>query len=157
MTFDIETFLSELETYLKANLNTKITAINTEKGDSPQLASINSDAYFLMTMDEAVANYDPFVYYGIQDIVSDGIGPGTAKAYTVVVALLFADSASDQLNGKRVLRYSRALNEVIDEKYAEISYSVKTKVKSLVPISLSLIDTTNNYRAVGVEIEVTIA
>ncbi len=157
MTYDIETFTDDLAVFLKANLNAKISSINSIKNDGLTLAQIESDAYFFQTMDETVSNFDPFIYYGIQDIESQGIGPATKKRYVVVVAIIMADLAEDTKLGKRLLRYSRALEEVVTEKYSDIaSDSFKVKVSSLVPISLKLADTSENFRAVGIELEIVI-
>jgi len=42
--YDIETFMSELDTAVKANIQTYITAVNTEKGDT-LLETFVSDSY----------------------------------------------------------------------------------------------------------------
>lgn len=157
MTYDIEIFCDDLANFLKANLNIKIQEINSLKNDGLNLAEINDEAYFFQTMDETVSNFDPFIYYGVQDIESQGLGPATRKKYTVVAAVIMADLAEDTKLGKRLLRYSRVLEEVISEKYSDIaSDAFKVKLNSLVPISLRLSDTSENFRAVGIELEIVI-
>jgi len=155
MTYDVESFLADLETHLKTNLNTKITAINAEKADSVVLRSVDNAAYLFQTMDDTVANYDPYVYYGIQDIESQGNGAQTLNRFTVIVAIIIHDAAGDILVGKRMLRYSRVLSEVMEDRYSSIgSEYKKTKISSLVPITFRLLDDSNNYRAIGIELEI---
>lgn len=157
MIYDIENFLDELETFLKDNLNTKIQSVNTEKNDSLTLSTIDSSAYFFQTMNDTVSNFDPFVYYGLQEIESIGMGPATMKKFIVVVAIILEDSAEDIKIGKRLLRYSKALSELVEAHYADItSHSLKVKIQNLTPISFKLIDTSENFRAVGIELDVNI-
>lgn len=155
--YDVEMFLSDLQSYLNSSLNTKLSAIDSEKADSITLKQVDSSAYILQTMDGSVPNYDPYVFYGIQDIESTGIGPATANRYTIVVALILADALRDTTIAKRMLRYQRALSEVVQERYADIGDSFKAKIQNLVPIALTDMDTSNAYRGIGVSIEVTIA
>jgi hypothetical protein len=68
MKYDLENLLDDIETVLKTNLNTKITQLNTEKSDAIVLRSVPSQAYFFETLDQRVANYNPFILYGIEEI-----------------------------------------------------------------------------------------
>jgi len=155
--YDIETFFDQLETFLIANLNTKITAINAEKADSITLASVSSSAYFFLTLDEQVANYDPFIFYTIGGISSNGIGPGTGKTYLVDVALIMTNDGVDSNSRKRTLRYHRAITELFEENYANIDKRVNIKVESLEPITFAAQNDSQFYRAVGVQLQVTLA
>lgn len=155
--YDVETFLSDLQSYLNSNLNTKLSAIDSEKADSITLKQIDSSAYILQTMDGTIPNYDPYVFYGIQDIESTSIQGASASRYTIVVAIILADPLRDTSIAKRMLRYQRALSEVIHDKYAEIGSSLKAKIQNLVPIALTDMDSANAFRGIGVSIEITIA
>jgi len=155
--YDIETFLVALETHLKADLNTKIAEINTEKNDSITLLTIDSNAYCQQSMDQVIMNYDPYIYYGITDIRSIGLGPQTANTYRIVIAIIVADAEGDTLIARRLLRYQRALSEVIENKSSTFASYKKTNISSLVPIAFQIQDETRSYRAIGVELETTIA
>src|SRR5687768_5557582 len=111
MSYDIESILVDVQALISANLNAKITAINTEKNDSITLRSIDSSAYF-MDMDDQSANFDPIVLYAVTGIDGEGIGPVTSKIVTINVAIILSDDGHDMSIIKRMLRYGRALEEV---------------------------------------------
>lgn len=157
MAYDVENFFDELEDFMQANLNTRISAINTEKNDSITLDTVSSSAYFFLTLDETVANYDPFIFYSIGGIESDGIGPHTGKTYLVDVALVMTSDGVDSNSRKRTLRYHRALTEIFEENYQEINKRVNIKVNSLEPITFATQNDSQLYRAVGVQLQVTLS
>jgi hypothetical protein len=155
--YDIESFLTDLVTFLKANLNTKLAAIDTEKNDGITLKQINTTyAYMFQSMNDKIANYDPVLLYGIEDIKSEGIGPATAKTYPISIVIIVADPGTDSNMMKRILRYSRALSELLEGSWSQIGNAVKVTVSSLAPISFKLQDRSDDFRAVGVQLEVTI-
>jgi hypothetical protein len=113
MTFDIESLLASVESFTKANLHPKLDAISSEKGDGLVLKPIADKAYFIQTLNEQVANYDPYVYIGITDPPQVSVnGPAIARTYTVNVALVIADSGQDRSLWKRLSRYQRAFEEI---------------------------------------------
>lgn len=158
MRYDIELFLSDVETYLKANLNTKLTAINAEKADSITLKPVDDAAYFCQSLNDSVTNYNPFVYYGVDSIESNGIGPATSNGYKVEVAIVVSDQGESLDVNKRIMfRYHRALTELFQEGYASVARGVKIKVQSLVPISVQLMNSSAEARAIGVTLDFTLA
>lgn len=158
MTYDIEIFIIELQGLLQSDLNSKLSALDTEKNDGIILLPVGSSGYFIQTMDDAVANFDPFIYIGIDDVESVGIGPATSNKFLITVALILADAVTDIYIWKRMMRYQRALVEVLQNKYATFSsHPCKVIIKSLVPISFRLLDSTQSSRAIGCQLEVKIA
>lgn len=155
--YDVETFFADLETFMKANLNTKIAAINTEKSDSITLATVADEAYFFQSLDERVANYNPIIFYGLtSDVESDGIGPYTSKKLKVNVTIIVNDQNLASL-GKRYLRYNRALEEIFLENWDRaVNNGIKLKVTSPVLIDFTLLNDSQPYRVVGVELEANI-
>lgn len=155
--YDIEALLGDIETFMKANLNTKLTAISTDKNDGISLLPVDSNGYFFQTLNDKVTNYDPFVFYGLQDIDNKGgqagIGPGTEKKYSISVMICVSDTGQDVNITKRVLRYSRALSELFETSWDRVGKSIKLKVQSLVPIPFTDINTSENFRVVGVLLE----
>ena len=150
MSYDIESLLNDVQVILAADLNTKITAINSEKGDLP-LRSINASAYF-MDMDEKSANWDPIVLYAVTNIDSEGIGPTTSKEVTVNIALILSDDGLDEFVIKRMLRYGRALEEVIEEKWFNKRGVGILKIESLPVLSFQRSDNSQRYKIVGINL-----
>lgn len=155
--YDAESLLVDIEALLKADLNAKIAEISAEKADGLELKSVPAAAYFFQTLNEKCANFNPFVIYGITDGTEEGVGSSVAETVVMEVAIVVVDNGQDHAIGKRLLRYRRALSEVFSDKWAEMRYSVKLKVKSLSPVSLRLIDSSESYQAVGVRIEADLA
>lgn len=151
--YDIDSWIDDFETFIKANLNTYITQVNTEKSDS-LLKTIDSNAYFFQTMNDRVANYDPFIFYGISDLESIGIGPQLSEKYMIDLIVVLTDTGQDLLTGKKLLRYNRALKEMIKKSWDIIGKGMKLKISSLVPVAFKLANSSNEYRAIGITIEV---
>lgn len=157
---DIERFCAEVETFLKANLNTKLAALDAEKADSITLKTLPTAAYFFQTLGDKIANYDPFLFYGIDSMrVRDGqgIGPATAKDYTIHVVVVIQDNGNDPNIVKRLLRYQRALWEIFEVDWATLRHGVKLRIGGLVPIALELLNRSAPDRAIGISLEVTLA
>jgi len=158
MTYDTETFFDELQTFMIANLNTQITAINTEKADDIVLKSIDDSAYFFQSLDERVTNYNPFVFYGLAaDVESDGIGPAIAKKLRVHISVISFDLNLPSI-GKRYLRYNRALEEIFLSKWDRVTnHAIKIKIRNPILIDFTLMNTSDLFRVIGVELEANIA
>lgn len=164
MNTDLEVILDEIKGALQTTLNIKIAAVTAEKaasdlanGISVTLKPIDSRAYFLQTLNDAIANYDPFILYGLDDPRGFGIGPATGKNYKITVAICVSDTGQDKEIARRMFRYSRALEETIEFYFAGIKSGFKLTVESLAPTAFTLMNTTNDYRAIGVSITVGIA
>lgn len=158
MTYDIENLMDDIETFMKANINTKIAAINAEKADSTVLKTISDSAYFFQSLDERVTNFNPFVFYGLAaNIESEGIGPAVSKILPINIAVITFDSNQANI-GKRYLRYNRAIEEIFLEKWDQVSNNAtKVKVRTPVLIDFTILNDSQPFRVVGVELEVTVA
>lgn len=150
---DPEVFLLAVKQFLVDNLNTEIGNINTEKNDSIVLSTISSSAYFIQTLNDTVANYNPHILVGLDDIGSVGIGPGTLKTLTFSVVIILEDRGEDLYIGQRLLRYGRALEDLFNRSFNKILPHASFKVNSLVPIALISVNSNDPYRAVGVQIQ----
>lgn len=155
---DIEEVLGDIETFLKANLNTEITNLNTEKADSITLATVSSSAYFMQSLNNEIVNHNPFIFYGISQVQSRSIGSATAKTYNIQVVLVIIDGQQVDI-GKRLLRYSRVLSDLFERSWDRITKIGigKFQVTSLEPIAFQLVNSSDAYRAVGVELSFTMA
>lgn len=154
--YDIESLLLDIETLLKNNLNNKITAINSEKNDSIVLAQIDSNAYFMQSLDGPEVNYNPFIFYGIEAISDEATGANfsfTPMRLSIAVALVMEDSGLDVNISRRMFRYQRAIKEIFEEGFDSIPEGIKLTVQSQVPIELSLLNDSYKHKAIGVTIK----
>lgn len=155
-TKDVESILDDILSFLQANLNTKITEVNTEKGDGIEMDTVGSTAYLMQTLNDTIANFDPFVFYGVVDSNSDGVGPATSKTYIFNVVIVKVDSGQSLNLDRVMLRYNRVFVELFEKNWDKISKSDKFEVQSLEPISFRLLNNSDDYRATGVELRLTI-
>ncbi len=159
--YDIESLLVDMVAFMKANLPGKLTAITTEKGDSLTLTAPANASYTFQAPSFAMANYNPFLLYGIDDILPDrGEGPATAKPYQLFVIIGLNDEGNDPNLFTRLLRYQRALEDLFEANWASIASSVKFRVSGLVPVPLALFaenDAVKNTKIIGVSLSATLA
>lgn len=154
--YDLETLLADVETMLKDStngLNAKITAINTEKNDSITLAQVNSSAYLFQSYDSKVLNYDPFIFYGVDDIEGVGIGAHTSEIYSISIILLLAKK-NETVEVTRMLRYLRCLQDCVKSQWDFIEHKGLGKAEIIpgAPVELKLLNSSQPHRAVGVQI-----
>jgi hypothetical protein len=158
MIFDIEDTVLRVESILKERLNTAIGAINTAKNDSIVLKTVESTSYFIQSMDERMANMDPYVVVAIEGIESQGQGPYTQHTISIMAALCLADNGQDLNVSRRMFRYGTALREALEKGWSDTGgNSQRLMVQSQVPIAFQLLNTSQNFRAVGVTITIGLA
>lgn len=122
--YDIENYIDDFITKLKNELNTKISAINSDKGDS-LLSTVDNAAYIYKKTSTKVKAYSPFVYYEpYEDVTFDDeqelrglVHP--AKTYGFEIGIGFRNNNryadDDEDNFKRVMRYQKAFEEALIE------------------------------------------
>lgn len=155
MTYDLEILLEDIETLIKANLNTKIAALNSEKNDSITLATVDSEAYFFQSLDGKQINYTPFVAYGISGFDEpDGNGHyGAAEIkVSIDVVICLEDVGQDVNITKRMLRYQRLLKEIIEYNFDGLTSGVKLSVQNQLPIDIALLNSSHTHKAIGITI-----
>lgn len=153
---DIEQVVDDLQAFLDAKLNTELLAIDAEKADGIVLKPVDTKAYFPHSFDSRATNYDPFITLRVGNIESQAIGPATADTLPIAVLLILSDQNADN-PFKRLLRYQRAIKTLVLRHFAKISGSDKFKVVSLVVVPLQLLDSSDTFKMIGVELTVTIA
>jgi hypothetical protein len=153
--YDLERLLTDFKAMMVARLNIKLAEITAEKGDSITLAQVTSDAYFFQTMPPGATQPNPFIVYGLGEPETEGIGPATVKAWPIEVSLCLLNPGSDPNIAKRVLRYSRALEELFHEGWADIPQSITLKVESLAPIEFKWRN--QLFQATGLSIKAVVA
>lgn len=159
--YDVETIMQRIEAFLKAGLNTQIAALNAEKlaagKEKPILAEVKSQAYFVMTLNDTVVNYNPHIFIRLADVGTlDGIGPGSVKQPRVEILVICEDRGADKLIHYRMLRYLRVLEDLFNASFDTLFPHATFKLNSLAPIALTRLDTNDPYRAVGVAITTTL-
>ncbi len=156
--YDIEQVLGDVKSFLVANLNTQISAINTEKNDSASLKTIDSTAYHLQSLEDRVELSDPMVIYGEFDEPRiDGIGPQSAITYRIGVHLIIEDLGLDPNIILKLFRYRRALIDVFQANWATFAREHKCKISASSPTP-PFKDQETGYmgRAVGVVLQIVI-
>lgn len=154
--FDLECFLDNLEEHIKNKLNDKIDEIDTEKDSGWTTEHVDPDAYIFQSLDNMPVNFDPILFYGVSKMPSKGIGPATAKNPQIEISVIKTDDDSKTI-GKKLLRYQRALEEIFEENFYKInSVRPKIEISSLQPISFRLQNSGEQFRAIGIEIELSI-
>lgn len=156
MAFDIETFIDKLSTSLKTKLNQKITALNTEKGDT-LLDQIKPEAWIFGSLDDSVKNFPDFAFYFVDTIDTKIAGPVTAEEYTIEIDLFLFDRHDDKIQ-KRILRMHRALRESIAEVWDKVGVGYdRAVVESLTPIDVKLNNSSYYHKIVGVSLKFSIS
>lgn len=155
--YDLEDLMADVKSIMTTYLNTKITALNSEKSDAITLVQVDSEAYHLQQMNGKSPNFDPFIIYGVTNIEGEGLGPHTETEIDVQVALVLADNGEDVEITNRMYRYGRALREVFEEHFSENSNAIKLSIKSLVPVQFTGLNSANDSRVVGVTLSLAFA
>lgn len=152
MRYDLEDLCDDIATLLKEKLNAKIEAISNEKADAGKsfdLPLIGENNYFFQSWDQKIRNTKVCIFYGIAKVDAQGIGPNTSESYQLFIEVVYTSSRTDTKSVQRILRYSRALKEVIEENWDELFSGNKLIVETLVPISFILDSNTSEEVRVG--------
>lgn len=156
--YDLESLLNDVQAMIAANLNTKIAAIESDRGAlSPTLKTVASGAYFLQTLNDAAANFDPYILYGVDDIESDGRGANTLERFKLSVVIVLADNGQDMNITKRMLRYRQALKEIFETNWQTLNNGVKLRVAPSIPVPITNLNSDERYQAVGLAIDAELA
>lgn len=151
---DVEFVFERIKAFLKEKLNAKLAEIDAEKADGITLASIPEEAYFFEYLGTEVANFDPFVLYGVADMPVSGAspGPGTVVRVIASISVILTDDGNDLFIVNRLLRYQRALKEIFEKGWNSVSGSLKFDVSSVAPFPLKLLGRDQPSRIVGIEL-----
>jgi hypothetical protein len=148
--YDLESFLRDIETYLKANLNDQINLINAEKNDFA-IDTVEDDAYIYQTLNDRVVNYPTTIFYYIDNIASEGIDSATSEEVSIEVVAILTD-VQDGLMQYKLLRYLRALKDLFNSGFNKVHYTKKVRIESLVPIEFALQNSSSYVHAIGVRL-----
>jgi len=136
--YDVEKFCRDALAIIKSKLNTKISAINSEKADVA-IDSIGTDAWF-NSMIPANFTAPVFVIWGLTDQSPTDFEPeATLSKVTLSFEIGLADKNWADLECfYRLLRYQRALTEVVNENSQLFGNGRQPKIESLPPAALSI-------------------
>lgn len=144
MKYDAEALLNDLENIIKQNLNNKIAEIQAEKeallGSSNfNVPSVDENAYF-DTLDGRESNWNPYVYYGVGDNSPIEIASAEASELSLFFTVVLTNDANDPNVYRKMLRYIRALQEVVSENFDEIAEASNFKITTLTPSDMRDMD-----------------
>lgn len=168
--YDIEDLLKDVIGICSANLNSQIDSVESEKVAKGYAASGIKHVNFStgpdgtpigvmeQSFNDKINNVDPCLFYGIEDIGSEGVGPATKKIYKVFVEIITVDNGNDALAKFRIFRYARALEEIFEANYDKFSQANLTKIETVRPLSFKLdLNSSDSYKVGGVSITTTLA
>lgn len=154
--FDMECLVDNIEIFLKAHLNDRIQAIDAEKNNGITTELVDSEAYIYQSLDNLPVNFDPILFYGISDLGGKSVPGAAAKIPKIEISIIKADDDSKDI-GRKLLRYGRALEEIFEKNYFKIgNVRPKIEISSLQPISFRTQNSSNQFKAIGIEIETSI-
>ena len=147
--FDIETLVTNLEAEMKIQLAARITAINTEKGDS-LLDQISSEAWFAESLDDKAANFKTFVFWFTDSLETRVAGNQFSHDLTLEFDILLVDRQDRQVQ-KRIYRYRRALAEAIASAWQKVGMGYGyPEIQSLNPVDVRLNNSSTMHKLFGV-------
>lgn len=153
---DFEEILESVKQIIVDNFNTKLLALATEKGDSIVLPPVETNAYFMQSMNDRAANFDPIMVYGIENIETNNLGPMSAEKIFISAVILLVDNGRANIN-LIMFRYSRALKEIFEENWYIHNSSSKINVSRSTVVPFEALDSSATYKAIGIEIEVNLS
>mgnify|MGYP007071571673 CR=1 FL=1 len=156
--YDVEDLLDDIQAFVKANLNTIIDEINSEKDDGIDLKHVDNDAYFMQELNSKQANYNPFILFGVSNIETISNGYDAAANISIEVILIFEDTNGLEANIPRLaFRYNRALRDVIRNNWSQRVQAGKLVMEDLLPVPYTSLNNSKKTRATGVKIITSIA
>lgn len=150
--YDVEMLLDDIEALLKSKLNTKIAAIEAEKttlGKAVGLDAINDACYFQQSWSDKILQQTPAIFYGLENIQTQGVNAGTLEVFKIFVEVVLVDSGQDSYAKTRIHRYSRALKEVFHENYDKLPFGNKTNIETVRPLSFTIDENSSEEIKVG--------
>jgi len=157
MKYDAEKLLDDLKTICQASLNTRLAAIDAEKGDgsTPQL---DNEAYFFQDMlHERAPAYDVLMLYGLQDPTTEAMYGATAENHEIYFIVVVKETAELDAVQRRMMRYTRALKEVFERDFSNIRCPCKLLVSGLAPTRIKPEGVSGAWLTAGVKINTTLA
>lgn len=161
--YDLENLLADVKALLVGNFNTALAAVEVEKESQglPVMTLLPVDpivGYFQQGWSPQNMNINPAIVFGVQEILVEGAGPATKKEYVLFIDAVLVDRQEDLLINQRVLRYSRALEDVFHQNYDRLPSASRIKIKTVLPLSFKLDqDSSEEIHIGGVQLTTSLA
>lgn len=163
MRYDPENLMADIKVILVANLNTAIAAVEAEKIaqglPTTNLASVDTtNGYYEQNWSDKILQSSPAIFFGIEEIITEGIGPASSQKIKVFVELVLSDSGMDTLGKNRIHRYARAIKDVFEANFGKFPGGSQIKIETVRPISFKLdLNSSEEIKVGGVSITTSLA
>lgn len=152
--YDKESLLFDVVNIFKNNLDTEISAINTEKNDNLTLSTIPSDAYFIQEAGETSLNFNPYMFFYMSIPETVSIESSSMDTVNIASLVVFQDEANANFEMiRKLLRYQRAMKNTIEENFFITAGASKIKVSGLEPVVLEDQDSSRIIKVCGIEMQ----
>ena len=159
MIYDEEFMIRDAADLFKAKLNAEIVSINTEKNDALALDEIPADKYIFETLDKRLLNYTGFfILYGLLDTPLREVNiDNMIEDVTMTFQVGTFDKGEKERSNTmyKLLRYRRALKQVIIKNPDVFRGYAKPLLKSLKPDSLPF-DRNNVILKIGIDLKASV-
>lgn len=157
MTYDTEKLVEDLKTICQSSLNTRLAAIDAEKG-SGSTPQVSNEAYFFQDMlHERAPSYDVLMLYGLQDPTTEPMPGATAENHEIYFIVVVKETGELEKLQTRMMRYARALKEVFERDFSNIRCPCKLMVSSVMPTRFRQDGVSGAWLTAGVKINTTLA
>lgn len=152
--FDVENFRDHFLNLIKSNLAAKLAAITAEKADSIPIPNLSEDQY-AGSLSDKVMNFSTFILYHFPEITLNHQPRGSSFALNITMTLdiWVSDSEGGIVAENKVLRYTRAISEIIAENATKDPVIGGVELEIFSPAFLSLSQNSQLMRVGGVQIK----
>jgi len=152
---DEEDLLKSLQAYVKTNLNTKIAAINTEKGDTMLESITSDDDHYVFSGELLDLPNHAFVNFAISGEIEVKKNYGNRASLPNIYIEVAFDNPKKANTYFKALRYMRALYETILEYESSAIEVDDLSITKAIPMAV----TTNSRNLIvsGVSVSVSLA
>ena len=153
MTFDVEEFRDYFLNMIKDNIDAKIDEINADKNDSITLSKPDA-AHFIADINDQALAFDPFIHYGFSEIKTGSQAGSVQWTPSMFFAFYFLSREEADVAESKVLRYTRAMTEIVAAKVTDNAMISAVEILPLPP-SIVIFDDMDGaeYKVGAIEIK----
>lgn len=154
---DIEKVEQVILGIVQSNLAAKVAEINTDKDDGLSLTDIDSSKYYTDFYQEELTG-SKFIFFGIEQPETQSIGSDSAETWTIFYKVFIEQENNLSTIRSSVLRYTRALKEIINENSSLIArHCSKGEISNLTPENVEDINNNTPFKMGGIEFKITLS
>lgn len=160
--YDIEDFVQDVETMLRAKLNDYCAAVEAEQVGAGLMPAappvVPDDAYYQFAWNDKALNSKVAIGIFANGVGVQSDGPVGLRKYTVDVGLYLSGTQNDPLAVRRLLRASKAMERLFHDNWAELNVAVtREKIETVDPIEFRLnLDSADDCKIAGVTLSLTL-